>query len=163
MDEQPAAPQSSRTSKVTSGSDDINLPATAGATTASEPGTESTESAAESTIQKTATTEVSSASPSPKWPLVLFVILLGVALVGGYILVERTRAPASVPTPSIAPAPLVLATPTLTPQPMDAQTDAFGELGESDEAAAIEKGLNVTDLTKLDAELTEVTKEATGL
>ena len=95
--------------------------------------------------------------------LLLFVVLLLAALGGGYFLYQRAQEPVLLPTPSPKPAPQI-ATPQPTPVvAQDEQVSALSKQGLSDEIEAIEADLNSTDLSKIDAELTNVAQEASGL
>lgn len=102
---------------------------------------------------------------TPKWPFILFAVLLVAALGGGWILYQRAQTP--LPSPSLVPFP----TPTIrlvspTPAPAaseDEQTRMLSTQGTGDEVSAIEADLNATSLTTLDAGLKEIDQETSSL
>ena len=97
---------------------------------------------------------------TPKWPFVLFALLLVAALGGGYILYQRAQTPIATPVPSFKP--VVAPRPTPIPE-QDDQTRVFMNQRDSEEISDIEADLNGTDLSKIDLELTQVDSEASGL
>lgn len=100
----------------------------------------------------------------PKWPFVLFVVLLIAALGGGYILYQRAQTPVVTPGSTTTRPSQIITTPQSTPQPaLDEQTRLFGTQSQSDEVSTIDSDLNATDLSQIDSELGQVDQEASGL
>lgn len=102
---------------------------------------------------------------TPKWPFILFTVLLVVALGGGWILYQRAQAPST--SPSLVPFPTPaarLASPTPAPAVSeDEQTRMLSTQGTSDEVSAIEADLHTTNLLNLDAEVKDINQEASSL
>lgn len=99
--------------------------------------------------------------------LALGIIAVVVLALGGWFIFQtQPSTPLSPQTPVVTAVPTRVVTPTATATPtppQDAQVMNLSKLSGSDEIADIEKDVLGTDLSKIDAELSDINKELPSL